>query len=139
MAVFNSAIHCFLQDLLFVLHISSSPKGLLSLPYIHPTPPLRYSPVQLPGWYRVWLLFSLHISSYPYTNHPTHPLRYSPVQLPGWYRVWLLFSLHKSSSKKHLFLKVVALDEHTCSSYSGQSSTQTQRASNGAKALHTAK
>ena len=39
----------------------------------------------------------------------------------------------------HLFLKVVELDEHTCSSYEGQFSSQTQRASNESNALHTAK
>lgn len=39
----------------------------------------------------------------------------------------------------HLFLKVVELDEHTCSSYEGQFSSQTQRASNESNALQTAK
>lgn len=39
----------------------------------------------------------------------------------------------------HLFLKVVELDEHTCSSYEGQFSLQTQRASNESNALQTAK
>ena len=61
------------------------------------------------------------------------------MQLPGWYRVWLLFSLHISSSKIHLFLNVVELDEHTGSSYEGQFSSHTQRASNASNALQTAK
>ena len=43
-----------------------------------------------------------------------------------------------SSKQKHLFLNVVELDEHTGSSYDGQLSSQTQRASNAEKALQIA-
>ena len=43
-----------------------------------------------------------------------------------------------SSRQKHLFLNVVELDEHTGSSYEGQLSSHTQRASNALNALQMA-
>ena len=52
--------------------------------------------------------------------------------------MWLLLRLQMSSRQKHLFLNVVELDEHTGSSYDGQLSSHTQRASNAEKALQMA-
>ena len=43
-----------------------------------------------------------------------------------------------SSKQEHLLSNVVELDEHTGSSYDGQLSSQTQRASNAEKALQIA-